>query len=280
MKRFLLTLLTVALVAALAVFVVAPAAVRQRRLWENGKAVAGYLDCVNGLSAPDCEAMLAQAQEHNRALDSAPWADPYAPEAGPADEGGSYAALLNPAGNGVMAVLDMPKLGVSLPVYHGGESAIPGRVEQAPLSWLPSGDTEGPCVLRAGHERFFDPFADLDRLMVGDCFFLRVLQETATYEVFQVAMLSPGALAGLEGIEYGDECALVAQTAAGDRRVVRGRRVPRQSVKPTDDSRPLPGGVPELIFAAPIAAAGLALLAIVEVFRRAVQRHRRRRTKL
>jgi len=150
MKRFLLTLLTVALVAALAVFVVAPAAVRQRRLWENGKAVAGYLDCVNGLGAPDCEAMLAQAQEHNRALDSAPWADPYAPEAGPADEGGSYAALLNPAGNGVMAVLDMPKLGVSLPVYHGGESAIPAGWSRRREAGCPPATRRGPACFAPG----------------------------------------------------------------------------------------------------------------------------------
>lgn len=277
MKRFLLTLLTAAIVAALAVYALAPAIIRQYRLRENGKTAAGYRAAVDGLDPSDCDVLLAQAWDYNQVRGSVPWSDPYG--AG-AEEGGDYAALLNPAGNGVMGILSLPKLGVALAVYHGGEAeASPGRVEHAPGSRLPADGAEGPCVLRAGRERFFDPLAKLDRLMVGDCFFLRVLQDTATYQVFQVATMPPRALAGLEGID-GDECALVAETAAGDRLVVRGRRVPRRSATPVDDSLPLPDGVPQLIYATPVAAAGLALLAIVEFFRRAIRRLRRRRMKL
>jgi hypothetical protein len=51
-------------------------------------------------------------------------------------------------------------------------------------------------------------------------------------------------------------------------------------VKPVDDSMALPGGVPELMLAAPVAAAGLALLAVVELFRRTIRRIRRRHMKL
>ena len=282
MKRFLLTLLSVALAAALAVFFVVPAAVRQIRLRENAQAASGYRAATDALSPSDCDTMRVQAQDYNRALNSAGWTDPYAPnEAEPAqaDGGASYESLLNPTGDGVMAVLEAPKLGISLAVYHGGEAGV-ARLAHAPESRLPSGDGEGPCVLYATAERFFKPLAGLDRLMPGDCFFLRVLQDTATYEIFQVATLSPQALSRLETGEGDDECALVAQTAAGDRLVVRGRRVPRQSVRPVDDSMALPGGVPELMLAAPIAAAGLALLAVVEFLRRTIRRLRRRHMKL
>ena len=277
MKRFLLTLLTVAIVAALAVYALAPAIIRQYRLREDGKTAAGYRAAVNGLDPSDCDVLLAQAWDYNQARGSVPWSDPYGSGA---EEGDDYAALLNPAGNGVMGILSLPKLGVALAVYHGGEAeASAGRVEHAPGSRLPADGADGPCVLRARRERFFDPLAHLDRLMVGDCFFLRVLQDTATYQVFQVATMPPQALAGLESID-GDECALVAETAAGDRLVVRGRRVPRRSATPVDDSIPLPDGVPQLIYAAPVAAAGLAMLAIVEFIRRAIRRLRRRRMKL
>ena len=68
--------------------------------------------------------------------------------------------------------------------------------------------------------------------------------------------------------------------ANGMRLVVRGRRVSRQSVNPADDSRPLPGGVPELILAAPVAAVGLILLSIIEWVRRMARRGMRRRMKL
>jgi len=272
-----LTLLSITLVAALAVFFVVPAAVRQIRLRENAQAASRYRVATDALSLSDCDTMRVQARDYNRALDSAPWTDPYAPAQ--TDVADSYESLLNPTGDGVMAVLELPKLGVSLSVYHGGE-AREARLAHAPGSRLPSGSESGPCVLYTTAERFFKPLAGLDRLMPGDCFFLRVLQDTATYEIFQVAMLSPQALSALETNEGDDECALVSHTGTGDRLVVRARRVPRQSVKPVDDSMALPGGVPELMLAAPIAAAGLALLAIIEFFRRAIRRLRRRRMKL
>jgi len=282
MKRFLLTLLSIALLAALAVYIVVPATVRQIRLWENAQAATGYRAATDGLSPSDCDTMLALAQDYNKALDSAPWADPYAPGGtGPAqaESADAYGSLLDPAGDGVMAVLEAPKLGVSLAVYHGGEARV-ARLAHARGSRLPSGGGSGPCVLYATKERFFEPLVNLDRLIPGDCLFLRVLQDTATYEIFQVATLSPQALSALEIREDDDECALVVQTGADDRLVVRARRVPRQSVRPVDDSTALPGGVPELMLAAPIAAAGLTLLAIIEFFRRTIRRLRRRRMKL
>lgn len=279
MKRFLLTLLIVALVAALAVLVLAPVAVRQTRLSENAKVVNGYRDAVNRLEPEDCDALLAQAQEYNRSLGGAGWTDPYAPGSG-AGGGEAYAALLNPSGDGVMAVLEVPKLGMSMAVYHGGEAdASTARVAHVPGSRLPSEGTDGPCLLHATRDRFFNPFAGLDRLIIGDCFFLRVMQQTQTYEVFQVARATPEELEAFQSAEGEEECALVAEVG-GMRLVVRGRRVSRQSVKPADDSRPLPGGVPELILAAPVAAVGLILLAVVEWVRRMARRGMRRRMKL
>ena len=279
MKRFLLTLLIVALVAALAALVLAPVAVRQTRLSENAKVVNGYRDAVNRLEPEDCDALLAQAQEYNRSLGGAGWTDPYAPGSG-ADGGEAYAALLNPSGDGVMAVLEVPKLGMSMAIYHGGEAdASTARVAHVPGSRLPSEGAGRPCLLRATRDRFFNPFAGLDRLIIGDCFFLRVMQQTQTYEVFQVARATPDELEAFQTAEGEEECALVADVG-GMRLVVRGRRVSRQSVKPADDSRPLPGGVPELILAAPVAAVGLILLAIVEWVRRMARRGMRRRMKL
>ncbi|MBQ6121946.1 MAG: hypothetical protein IJI59_09415, partial [Clostridia bacterium] len=116
MKRFLLTLLSIALLAALAVYIVVPATVRQIRLRENAQAASAYRAAADGLSLLDCGTMLALAQDHNRALDSDPWTDPYAPggtDPAQADDGDSYELLLNPAGDGVMAVLEAPKLGLS-----------------------------------------------------------------------------------------------------------------------------------------------------------------------
>ena len=267
MKRFLLSLLTLGLAAALVAFALTPVAVRQTRLWQNARAVSGYREAVGRLSPQECDGLLAQARARN--------------EADPDSGADDYAALLNPAGDGTLAVLEIPKAGVVLAVAHGGGSGDAARVAHVPQSPLPGTGANRPCLLQATRERFYDPLAGLDRLMAGDCFFLRVLQETWTYEVTQVAPETPQALA--EGDAGGeDECLLIA-APDGDgeaRLAVRGRRVPRQSANPTDDTRLLPGGATELILAAPIAVAGLALLCLIEGIRRAVQRHRRRRMKL
>ena len=266
MKRFLLSLLTLELAAALVAFALTPVAVRQTRLWQNARAVSGYREAAGRLSPQECDGLLAQARARN--------------EADPDSGADDYAALLNPAGDGTLAVLEIPKAGVVLAVAHGGGSGDAARVAHVPQSPLPCAGAKGPCLLQATRERFYDPLAGLDRLMAGDCFFLRVLQETWTYQVTQVAVEAPDAMAG--GNAGGaEECALVAAAGDGEARlVVRGRRVARQKVDPRDDSRLLPGGATELILAAPIAAAGLVLLALIEGIRRAVQRHRRRRMKL
>lgn len=285
MKRFLLTLFIFALSAALAAFALAPVALRQYRLWENGKAVSQYREAAERLSLVECGAMLAQAQDYNEALNSAGQTDDGAPlPAGTPEAGEKYTSLIDPSGNGVMAVLSLPKLGVSLAVYHGGEDGgEAARVTHDPQSRLPSGKSGGPCVLRAARERFFDPFAGLNRLIIGDCFFLRVLRETWTYEVYQVAAASPQEPVGPAGEGNDDECVLVTEIsgAGGKQRLmVRGRRVSRMNVSPADDTRALPDWVSGLVFAAPAAAAGLILLMVTEALRRPLKRHMRRRMRL
>lgn len=283
MKRFLLTLLILVLVAALGALVLAPVALRQYRLQESAKVVLNYRAAADRLSPSDCGTLLAQAREYNEALNDDVWTDPYvpAPAAG-AEENEQYRSLLNPAGDGVMAVLDLPKQGVSLPVYHGGEAGSPvARVMHAPQTRLPSGKAKGPCVLYAPRERFFDPFSGLNRLIDGDCFFLRVLQDTQTYEVFQVAVTLPQNLDQFQSQGDEDECVLVAELPAGGQMfVARGRRVPRKSASPRDDSRALPDWASGLILATPVMAAGLVLLAVTEGLRRPLKRRMRRRMRL
>lgn len=285
MKRFLLTLFTFALTAALAAFALAPVAFRQYRLWQNGKAVSEYREAAERLSLVECGALLARAQDYNSALDREGQTDDSAPTpTGTPEAGEDYASLIDPSGNGMMAVLSLPKLGVALAVYHGGEDGdTAARVIHDPQSCLPSGGSDGPCVLRGERERFFDPFAGLNRLIIGDCFYLRVLRETWTYEVYQVAAASPETPVGLTGDGNGDDCVLVAEIpgAGGEQKLmIRGRRVSRISVPPADDSRALPDWVSGLVFAAPVAAAGLILLMVTEALRRPLKRRMRRRMRL
>ena len=280
MKRFLLRLLIFALLVALVALALGPTAFRQYRLWEQAKVVNSYAEASNRLSAQECVAMLSLVYAYDEARGSVAWTDPYADRtAVPPD--GEYASLLDPAGSGVMCLLELPKLGATLPVYHGGGTPAPeARVEHLPESSLPVGRAGGQCALCARRERFCDPFAGLDRLIAGDCFLVHIPQETLTYEVSSVKVVPADALYEPAGGDGADECALIAEGADGGRLVVRGQRISRRHAKPTDDSRLLPQWQASLVFAAPVAVPCILLLAVIEWLRRAVRRHKRRRIKL
>ena len=268
-----------ALVIGLAMLALTPVAARQMRLWTNARLVSGYLDAANALSLLDCGTLLTQAKEYNAAHGSAVWTDPYAPDPG---EGGDVleASPLDPMGNGVISVLELPKLGATLPVYRGDVPTTGARVVHLPQSSLPVANTGSRCALYATRDRFFDPFSGLDRLIAGDCFCLRVLQGTLTYEVFQVAVVGADTLDGQRGDGSADECALIAETGDGQRLVVRGRRVSARMAISTDDTRVVPDWASGLVFAAPVALPGMAALAIIEGLQRAVRRRKRRHMRL
>ena len=104
-----------------------------------------------------------------------------------------YDSLLNVTGTGVMATLEIPDLGVNLPVYHGTSEAVLqvalGHVEG---SSLPVGGAGTHCVI-SGHRGLPSAklFSNLDQLAVGDVFLLRVLDETLTYQVDQILVVEP-----------------------------------------------------------------------------------------
>lgn len=144
-----------------------------------------------------------------------------------------YNSLLDAAGNGIMGYIEVPAIGVSLPIYHGTDEAVLqiaiGHIEGTSL---PVGGADTHCVV-SGHRGLPSAklFTDLDKLEVGDSFQLRVLDEVLTYEVDQIHIVEPHEVDLLE-IEPGqDLCTLVTCTPYGinsHRLLVRGHRVEMQ----------------------------------------------------
>lgn len=144
-----------------------------------------------------------------------------------------YNSLLDAAGNGIMGYIEVPAIGVSLPIYHGTDEAVLqiaiGHIEGTSL---PVGGADTHCVV-SGHRGLPSAklFTDLDKLEVGDSFQLRVLDEVLTYEVDQIHIVEPHEVDLLE-IEPGqDLCTLVTCTPYGinsHRLLVRGYRVETQ----------------------------------------------------
>lgn len=141
-----------------------------------------------------------------------------------------YAKCLDPSCTGVMGYVEIPKLDVSLPVYHGtSEAVLQQAVGHLEWSSLPVGGESTHCVM-SGHRGLPSAklFTELDKLREGDSFSLRVLNEQLTYEVDQIRTVVPTDVDTLLIEEGKDYCTLVTCTPYGintHRLLVRGHRV-------------------------------------------------------
>lgn len=161
---------------------------------EQRKVQTRQQDAVASVSSEDLSATWAQAEDFDERIRTScvHVTDPFDPDSGsPSDE--EYESVLNLAGDEVMAQLDIPSIGVSLPIYHGvdGDGMNHG-VGHMPSTSLPIGGDSTHCVL-AGHTglpsaRIFDRLVELK---VGDWFVIRVLGEDHAYRVTSIEVVSP-----------------------------------------------------------------------------------------
>lgn len=140
-----------------------------------------------------------------------------------------YNTELDVTGSGIMTHINIPKLNVNLPVYHGSDEAVL-QVAIGHLEWssLPVGGESTHCVV-SGHRGLPSAklFTELDKLEIGDTFTLKTLGETLTYEVDQILVVEPHEMDALKVVEGEDLCTLVTCTPYGinsHRLFVRGHR--------------------------------------------------------
>ncbi|MBQ1649361.1 MAG: class C sortase [Bacteroidales bacterium] len=143
----------------------------------------------------------------------------------------SYDDLLNLHGSGLMGYVEIPKIDVNLPIYHGtSEEVLQIGIGHLVGSSLPIGG-EGFHSVLTGHSGLAGAklFSDLDQLAPGDTFFLHILGETLAYEVTEINLVLPHETELLTAVAGEDLCTLVTCTPYGvntHRLLVRGSRVP------------------------------------------------------
>lgn len=141
-----------------------------------------------------------------------------------------YNSLLNYGGDGVMGYIDIPKIKVSIAIYHGtDESVLKKGIGHLEGSSLPVGGDSSHCVL-SGHRGLPSAklFTDLNELEIGDRFTLTILGNELIYEIDQVLTVLPDETDPLMITEGEDYCTLVTCTPYGinsHRLLVRGKRV-------------------------------------------------------
>ena len=132
---------------------------------------------------------------------------------------------------GAMCTIDIPKIGVYLPVRHGtGAETLERTVGHVVGTSLPVGGAGTHAVLSA-HSGMASAklFSDIDQLAEGDVFYIHVLGEVLAYEVDQIATVLPGDTSLLQIEDEQDLVTLVTCTPFGvntHRLLVRGHRVP------------------------------------------------------
>lgn len=128
-----------------------------------------------------------------------------------------------------IAYLEIPKLDIYLPIYHGLDEKVLSRgIGHMPDSSLPVGGPSTHCVL-SGHSGL--PAAklltELDQMEEGDIFLIHVLDEVLAYEVDQIVVVLPDDFSQLQIEKDEDYVTLLTCTPYGinsHRLLVRGSR--------------------------------------------------------
>ena len=132
---------------------------------------------------------------------------------------------------GAMCTIDIPKIGVYLPVRHGtGVETLERAVGHVVGTSLPVGGAGTHAVLSA-HSGMASAklFSDINQLVKGDVFYIHVLGEVLAYEVDRIATVLPSDTSLLQIEDGQDLVTLVTCTPFGvntHRLLVRGHRVP------------------------------------------------------
>ena len=170
-----------------------------------------------------------QAIAYNEAITPGTAGEAYS-QAALTDASRDYESQLNIAGDGTMGYVEIPKISVNLPIYHGtGNDSLERGVGHLLGSSLPVGGASTHAIL-TGHSGMATQkmFTDLEQLSVGDVFYLHILDETLAYQVDRIKTVLPYDTS-LLGITSGrDYCTLVTCTPYGintHRLLVRGTRI-------------------------------------------------------
>jgi len=249
MSKAINILIVVILISAIAMLLY-PTISDQYSQFLNNRRILSYNREVAKVDPEDNREMLEAAMAYNESLREIEIRDAF--DAVAQESSPEYRALLNPAGDGVMGIIEIPKIGVRLPIYHSTDDD--GLTKGAGHRGLPSAKL----------------FSDLDQMESGDVIYMNVLGELLVYQVDQISVVLPHELDYMSIIEGGDYLTLVTCTPYGvnsHRLLVRGKRARLEDLM---DTLALADGVEKtadwhgaLVCAAPVAAVGLLMMLLI-----------------
>lgn len=241
--------------------------------FHQARAIQTYAAAVSNLDREEYDRIIGEAEEYNRKL-----AETGALWNLKKNQLEEYNRMLSIDESGIMGYIDIPKINIRLPLYHG----IDDRVLEVAIGHiagtsLPVGGEGSHCVL-SGHRGLPSArlFTDLDKVVEGDTWTLTVLDRTYTYECDQIRVVEPTDLSALVIEEGKDYCTLVTCTPYGvnsHRLLVRGHRIANASGEANVIADAI---LIESIYIAPFIAVPMLIVLIIEML---IVTGRRRRKK-
>lgn len=193
----------------------------------QSKAISTYNSSVSSRDNKVLEEELGKAENYNTALYNNESATLGSTDLSILQE---YDKILD-IGNGIMGSIDIPKISVNLPIYHGTkEEVLSSGAGHVQGTSIPVGGENTHSVLTA-HRGLPSSrlFTRLDELVEGDMFFINIQNNTLAYKVSKIKTINPEQVEYLKIEEGKDLVSLVTCTPYGintHRLVVTGERVP------------------------------------------------------
>lgn len=197
----------------------------------EGKVIDSYDHAVHTMNKEKLQKYLEDAQKYNGMLarENLQLSDAFSQEEKKSDS--AYNHVLDMEESGVMGALEIPKISLYLPIYHGtSQKVLEKGIGHLEGTSIPVGGKNTHAVL-TGHRGLpsAELFSNLDQLEKNDEFYIHILEKTLAYKVFNVETVKPEEMEHLTIAKGQDRVTLVTCTPYGintHRLLVHARRVP------------------------------------------------------
>lgn len=283
MRRFIAGLLIFLLIAAGVGYLLYPTVSNQVCQLQDETVMKSYREKTAAMTVEKKAELFAEAEAYNDSLTEIRVEDVFS--AGQQRTTRDYQNHLN-IHSGVIAELQIPEIGVSLPVYHLSTETPAGQyLVHVDGSSFPADGTKenivlvGPGLQKAegilGDIGLTDSrmLEDLDKLKPDDLMILNVMDRTMVYRVKEVQTLSAAGLTETDLTPVEEEARLTVISRRADRRLaVSAQRIPIGEARTTlaeEDRATYPENWKSvLLLGCPVMLAGLLVLWIIERFKK------------
>ncbi|MDW8777673.1 class C sortase [Streptococcus suis] len=195
--------------------------------YESDREIESFYEQAQQLPSEEVSKRLENARAYNQTLDPSKMQDPYSEEekAGIAE----YARMLEVKEK--IGFVEIPKINEQIPIYAGTtEDVLQKGAGHLEGSSLPIGGESTHTVISA-HRGLPNAslFTNLDRLKIGDQFYIHNIAETLAYEVDQILVVEPSDFDPVmvqSGEDYATLLTCTPYMINSHRLLVRGHRVP------------------------------------------------------